>query len=184
MATSKVNISDFARYEFSKKEEHINKMREDFNEIFNALNENKVSVDVYGKFQNFAPSIQFVKLDALKKEDYPHNIDRNSIYIDFKIDLLEKKVEVFSYGHIYLSQEESRKTHLAMCGMKDLAVTRGVKWFRKQSYKNTADLVKKLNTFYLAVMEKVKEYTKEYPYKQGIGFVNPKFNQTEERKTA
>ena len=35
------------------------------------------------KPSSFCPYMQFVRLDALNKEDWPHNIDMNSIYICF-----------------------------------------------------------------------------------------------------
>ena len=38
-----------------------------------------------GKIGGFCPYIIFVRMDALKEEDYPNGISENSVYIDFKI---------------------------------------------------------------------------------------------------
>lgn len=173
---AKVNISQYIRQELSKDENNVNKMRDLFNEVKSLLSENKVCERVLGNFSTFYPSIQYIILDALQEKDVPHNIQENSIRIEFKIDLLEKKVEATRWGHVYLSEQESKETYLVMCSMKNIAEARGVKWFRKQGFKDAKDLQKKMNAFYIAVMEKVNDYTNGYPYKQGIGYVNPNRN--------
>ena len=124
-----------------------------------------------GKIGGFCPYIIFVRLDALKKEDYPNGISENSIYIDFKIDLFNKKVEVHQNGHIWLSPYDKttpKYKYLAMKSMQDVLVDNGGKKFRKQNYKDMKDLANKMQKYYKEVMEAVIDYTGGYPYKEGI----------------
>lgn len=173
---TKTYLDDYFRGNLANDKQSVDNLQERFNEILSELNANKVSERILGKFSSFYPSTQYITLDALKKEDIPNSIQENSIYICFKIDLLHKKIEVHSCGHVWLSSEEQRKTNLAMCSLKQIAIARDVKWFRKQSYKDSTDAAVKMNNFYKNVMAKVNEYTQGYPYKQGVGYVNPKAN--------
>ncbi len=173
---AKMNLDDYFRGNLANNEQAVNNLQERFNEILNELNVNKVSERILGRFASFYPSVQYITLDALKKEDVPNNIQENSVYICFKLDLLHKKIEIHSCGHVWLSSEEQKKTNLAMCSLKQIAIARDVKWFRKQSYKDSTDVAVKMNNFYKNVMAKVMEYTQSYPYKQGIGYVNPNAN--------
>ena len=43
-------------------------------------------VMVEEKPSSLCPYIQFVRLDALNREDYPHGIDGNSVYICFCVN--------------------------------------------------------------------------------------------------
>lgn len=118
------------------------------------------------KFDTFCPELQYIRMDMLKKEDWPNHIDDNSIFIEYKIDMDEKTVEIFSFGHIYLSDYDSRKSYLAMCSMKKAHQAIGGKWFRRTKYKSAADLAKKMVTFYNSVKHTMEEVTDGYPYKQ------------------
>lgn len=173
---AKMNLDDYFRGNLANNEQAVNNLRERFNGISSELRNNKVCERILGKFSSFYPSVQYITLDALKNEDVPNGIEENSIYICFKIDVLNNKIEVNSCGHVWLSREEQTKTNLAMCSLKRIAIARGVKWFRRQSYKDSTDAAAKMNSFYKNVMEKVNEYTQGYPYKQGIGYVDPKEN--------
>ena len=121
--------------------------------------------------ERLCPEIQFIGIEALKPQDIPYNISENGVYIRFKIDFINKSVEVFTYGHVYLSREEQDATNLAMASIKRIAVARNVKWFRKQKYKSIDDLYKRITDFYERAMSAVNDYTQGYPFKQGIGWV-------------
>ena len=124
-----------------------------------------------GKIGGFCPYIIFVRLDALKREDWPNNIAENSIYIDFEIDLYNKKVSVFRSGSVWLSPYDKtlpQYKYLCMKSMQNVLVDNGGKKFRKQSYKDVKDLANKMQKYYKEVMTAVMDYTGGYPYKEGI----------------
>lgn len=121
--------------------------------------------------KGFAPYLQYVRLDALDPKDYPHNINDNSIFLEFQIDLMSNKVELFQQGHIYLSpsDREGKYRYLAMKSMVMAHVDLGGKKFRKSKFKNMTDLANKIEKYYKDVMQSVKTYTNDcYPYKQGV----------------
>lgn len=157
----------------------INEYRNEFNSLGEMmLNDMPSRADhVLGKFSvGLCPNMQFIGWEALKNEDMPNGIKENGIHLVFKIDFAEKSVEVFQSGHIWLSKDEQKATNLAMVGMKRLLKTRGCGWFRKQKYKDISDLYNRMRKFYDKAMEIVAEYTSGYPYKQGIGWVDPSMN--------
>lgn len=128
-------------------------------------------LNVYTKPSWFCPYMQFVTIDALEKKDYPHGIDRNSIYLTFEINHSENKVRIFDCGHIYLSKTDKQSEkykYLAMKSMIDVHTDFGGKKFRKTKYKNISDLVEKMNDYFVQVMIDVDKYTGGYPYKEGI----------------
>ena len=135
-----------------------------FEDIVSALND--AGYTTKDKFGTFCPELQYIRMDMLKKEDWPNHIDRNSIFITYEIDMCAKTVEVSTFGHIYLSNEDSKKSHLAMCSMKHAHQAVGGKWFRRTKYKSAADLAKKMITFYNSVKHTMEEVTEGYPYKQ------------------
>lgn len=123
------------------------------------------------KAGGFCPYLKFIRLDALDKEDYPNHIADNSIYLEFSVDLFTHKVEMHRDGHVWLSEKDLQREpykYLAMRSMTDIAKEKGVKTFRKQGFKNTDDLIKKITAYYKQVMQAVTEYTGGYPYKKGI----------------
>ena len=122
-------------------ENDIKTIKDKFNNILKVVTEKSSAVQVRGNFSEFCPHLQFITLDALKKEDWPNNIDLNSIYLCFEIDFKNKKVQVHGNGSIYLSpkdkQENSRWKYYAMRGMMNIAAEDyGVKKFRKQGRPN------------------------------------------------
>jgi len=122
------------------------------------------------KICSFCPYIIYVRMDALKQEDWPNNIAENSIYIDFEIDLYDKKVSVFRSGSVWLSPYDKtlpQYKYLCMKSMQNVLVDNGGKKFRKQSYKDMKGLANKMQQYYAQVMEAVNDYTDGYPYKQG-----------------
>ena len=157
----------------------IDQFRNDFNKLGEMMVNNMPdrADHVLGNFSvGLCPELQFIGWEALKHEDIPNNIPENGVYIYFKIDLIKKEVEVHLHGHVYLSREEQDATYLAMTSLKKIAKGRGIKWFRKQKYKDIEDLYKRMSTFYSNVMAAVNDYTGGYPYKQGIGWVDPSKN--------
>lgn len=158
----------------------INQFRADFNALGDMMANNmpERANHVIGNFSvGLCPNLQFIGWEALKNEDMPNGIKENGIHILFEIDFEKKSVEVFQSGHIWLSKEEQKATYLAMTGMKNLAKERGLGWFRKQKFKDINDLYKRLRKFYDNMMDIVNDYTGGYPYKQGIGWVDPSKNE-------
>ena len=150
--------------DFCKHESECEIYKNQFEDIVSALND--VGYTTTDKFGTFCPHIQYIRMDMLKKNDWPNNIAENSIFIEYKINMDEKTVEIFRYGHVYLSDEDSKKSYLAMCSMKQAHQAIGGKWFRRTKYKSAADLAKKMVTFYYSVKQTMEEVTEGYPYKQ------------------
>lgn len=120
------------------------------------------------KSSGFCPYMQFVRLDALNKEDWPHNIDMNSVYICFCINHKENKVEIHSFGHVYLNEADKQSEkykYYAMKSIQQVYVDEGGKKFRKSKFKTEKDLCKKMLDYFDNVMVEVEKYTGGYPYK-------------------
>lgn len=149
---------------YDRHESECELYKEQFEEIISALND--AGYTTTDKFGTFYPQIQYIRMDMLKKEDWPNYISDNSIYIMYEIDMRAKTVEVSRYGHIYLSDEDSKKSYLAMCSMKKAHQAVGGKWFRRTKYKSADDLAKKMVAFYNSVKKTMEEVTTGYPYKQ------------------
>lgn len=135
-----------------------------FEDIVSALKD--AGYTATDKFDTFCPELQYIRMDMLKEEDWPNHISDNSIYIMYEIDMRAKTVEVSRSGHIYLSNEDSKKSYLAMCSMKKAHQAIGGKWFRRTKYKSADDLAKKMVAFYNSVKQTMGEVTNGYPYKQ------------------
>lgn len=120
----------------------------------------------------YYPEVCFITVDALNAWDYPHGIQENSIYLQFRIDFKGGSYECTNCGHVYLSPTDLKTTkwkYLCMRDIKGLAEERkGVKKMRKSKYKDVAATAQKIATYFNKVMEAVTEYTGGYPYKQGI----------------
>ena len=120
------------------------------------------------KPSGFCPYIQYVRLDALNKEDYPHGIDMNSVYICFCVNHKENKVEIHSFGHVYLNEADKQSEkykYYAMKSIQQVYVDEGGKKFRKSKFKSEKDLCKKMLEYFDNVMVEVEKYTGGYPYK-------------------
>lgn len=150
--------------DFKRHESESEIYKTEFEDIVSALN--GVGYMVTDKFDTFCPKYQYIRMDMLKKEDWPNHIAENSIFLMYKIDMYGKTVEVLRYGHSSLTYEDSYKSGLAMCSMKKAHQTIGGKWFRLTKYKSAADLAKKMVTFYNSVKQTMEEVTTGYPYKQ------------------
>lgn len=112
-----------------------------------------------------------VTIDALSPKDYPHGININSIYLKFKIDFKEGKIELYESGHINLSpsdKQSDKYRYYCMKSMIDAHVDLGGKKFRKTKYKDVDTTVQLISNYFNAVMESVKTYTGGYPYLKGV----------------
>ena len=141
---------------------------------FNALKELLITTSnakgVYGNYSEYYGDTQYIYLDALEKCDHPNNIAENSIYMGFKVDFLNRKVEYFRGGAVYLStkdKEDPRYKYMVMRSVSGIALDYGVKKFRKQGFKSIEDLSNRIQTYYNKVIDALTEYTGGYPYKQG-----------------
>lgn len=153
-------------------EKNVEFYKEQCQQIVNHISESVMDAkSVTFSGGNFCPQICFIRVDALNKKDYPHNIDMNSVYIEYKIDFDTKKFEVFRVGHIYLSPKDlktDRYKYLCMKSMTNVLVDKGGKKFRKSVHKDNKTTAKKMADYFNEVMKAVKEYTGGYPYKEGI----------------
>ena len=173
---SKVNMSQLVNDTLAKSQNNVKTWVNEYNQLLDTLNTIKGAhvKQINGKKteKDFCPYISFVTIDALESKDYPNNIAANSIYVCFEIYHTEKKVEIHSCGHIYISEEDknnhSQYKYLAMHSMLHLAKVRNVKGLRKSKYKDIADLAQKINSTFENIMAEVEDYTGGYPYKQGI----------------
>ena len=143
-----------------------NNYQNQFAELKEKLRDNGITVR--GTYCKFYPSTQFLTLDMLKKKDWPHLIQRNSIYLDFQIDLENNTVEVHGFGHIWLTKEDSKKKNLCMCSMKEAHQAIGGKWFRLTKFNSIDQAVEKMKSFYSSVHQTMEQVTEGYPYKQMI----------------
>lgn len=156
-------------------ENNIEKWTNEFNTLKeNLLNQksNNIYKEVYGKFQSFCPYQQYITLDCLNKEDWPSNIAQNSIYLCFLVDFIERKVEIHSSGHVWISDKDKeiypQYKYLAMHSMTGIAKHNGVKLMRKSKFKSIDDLTGKILNAFNNIMNEVIDYTGGYPYKKGI----------------
>ena len=152
-------------------DEMISKFESEYNSALDNIDK-LVNANVIGKFNPaFYAPMQWIRIDALDKKDWPNNIGDNSVFIEFKVDFDTRKVEVTRSGHVYLSPkdlETPKYKYLAMKSIVSVGVDKGLKKFRKSNFKDASDLAKKISKYYNNVMECVAEYTGGYPYKQGI----------------
>lgn len=154
--------------------EQVIAWKEEFDKMVETIRNANVEncKNVYAKFGGFCPYIQRITMDALNKSDYPSGIRENSIYVTFVIDLLEKKVEIHSSGHVWISDEDKelyiRDAYLAMHQMTQICKRNGGKVMRKSKYKTSEDAAKKMIKAFTDIMVEVIDYTGGYPYKKGI----------------
>lgn len=152
-------------------ESNIELWKNNFYEIKKAIEDNtKYHVD--GTFStSFAPNLQYIKIDTLDETDWPNGISNNSVYFLFAFYFDNNKMELKSCGHVYLSPKDlktEKYKYLAMKSIVNVAVDKGGKKFKKQSFKTNEQAANKILSYVNEVMEYVKEYTGGYPYKRGV----------------
>ena len=150
----------------------------EYNEIIKAIEDNannaKALKQIIRKDAYYiSPETQFIRLDALEEKDYPSGIDRNSIYVCFRIDMDEKSVQIHSAGSVWISEADKERyegdRYMAMHPMLAITKRNGGKVMRKQRYKDSTDLAKKVIKAYNDIMAQVLDYTNYiYPYKNGV----------------
>ena len=150
----------------------------EYNEVIKAVQDNannaKALKQIIRKdYYSFSPETQFIRLDALAEKDYPNGIERNSIYVSFRIDMEEKSVQIHSTGSVWISEADRQLYEgdrcLAMHPMLTITKRNGGKVMRKQRYKDPLDLAKKIIKAYNDIMKEVLDYTNYvYPYKKGV----------------
>ena len=154
--------------------EEITTWKNEFEAIYNGLENANVSncKQIEGQFEAFCPHIQYIKMDALEEKDYPNGIAQNSIYLMFKINFIESKVEIHSCGHVWISKEDKEKymkdKYLAMHSMIEITKRNGGKVMRKSKFKDANDAVAKMKKAFTSIMAEVIDYTNGYPYKEGV----------------
>lgn len=152
-------------YEAHEKE--CAKFKNEFESVMSDLSQiTPNGCNIRGNFSSFCPHLQYVVFDALKKEDWPHSIAENSIYLRFSINFKVKTFEVDQCGHIWLSDADKSKSHLCMCSIKSAVKAVGGKWMRKNRFHDAKDIASKMAKFYNEVMANVTKATGGYPYKQ------------------
>lgn len=121
--------------------------------------------------ERWTPEEQFITMDSLNKEDIPHQIAENSVYITFLVDLEAKTIEVHRTGSVFLSESDKQTDkykYYVMKSMTKVLKDNGGKAFRKQKYKDINHLCDKMEKYFISVMKEVEAYTGGYPYKEGI----------------
>lgn len=108
---------------------------------------------------------QYMRLSFLKEKDCP-DIWQNGQYLMFDIDFNTRSIELHSFGHIYLTKADQKKSYMTMCGYKQIFKYKGIPFFRKTKFKTAEDCYKKLKKFYDTTEKVLKEVTNGYPYKE------------------
>lgn len=145
--------------------------KELYNKIVNNLNNGLKDIPhihVKAAFnERFTPELQFIRIDFLDEKDYPHHIDLNSVYVNFKFDLENNTFEICgNMGHIYLTEKDQEISCLCMASLKNICKFHGLKWLRRSKINNLDKVCSKINIFVHSVYEIIKGHTYGYPYKE------------------
>ena len=75
----------------------------------------------------------WIRLDFLNKEDHPHNISDNSIYLDFRYTVSDSSLELSGQGHLNLTDvdKQGKYKYYALKGFSAPYIDNGGKKFRK-----------------------------------------------------
>ena len=75
----------------------------------------------------------WIRLDFLNKEDHPHNIADNSIYLDFRYTVSDSSLELSGQGHLNLTDadKKGKYQYYALKGFSAPYIDNGGKKFRK-----------------------------------------------------
>lgn len=75
----------------------------------------------------------WIRLDFLNKEDHPHNISDNSIYLDFRYTVSDSSLELSGQGHLNLTDvdKKGKYQYYALKGFSAPYIDNGGKKFRK-----------------------------------------------------
>ena len=78
--------------DFCQHESKCEMYKTQFEDIVSALND--AGYTTTDEFETFCPELQYIRMDMLKKEDWPNHIAENSIFLKYEIDMRAKTVEV------------------------------------------------------------------------------------------
>lgn len=145
---------------FNAHEEECAKYKKEWLEITAELLANDVPISEFG-FQTFCPYLQFFTLDALKPEQWRHGLKENSTYVQFKVNMKERSIEVSHTGVLEFTEEDKDKTYLYGTTLNRLYKTIGRKWWRRCSWKTEEQLAQKVGAFWNGVLETLNEYTSD-----------------------
>lgn len=172
---AKQYLENIKKSEASKEQTNVDAWNAEYEQLKAVAEENGTSANkIYFDKQvqhALCPYLRFVRFDALDPKDYPNGIARNSVYLQFEIDYDTKKVSLFDCGLVYLSPKDKQTEphkYFVMKTIETVLTDKGGKKFRKQGFKDAANLFAKMEGYYKEVMKAVTEYTGGYPYKQGI----------------
>lgn len=168
-------MNEYFKHMASKNEKTVLDWENEYNMAVSLLKGQTPKANhIVANFQksSIAPWLTFVRIDALKPENYPNGISDNSVFVTFKVDHMEKKVEVWRTGHVWISDIDKENhpqfRYLAMHSMLRIAKENKCKGIRKAAYKNAPDLAEKMAKAFNNIMDFVEYYTGGYPYKQGV----------------
>ena len=153
-----------SKAELDRHEQEIKDYRSMWADIVLSLMDRGLPVRGCG-FGAFCPYQQWFTLSFIKPEDEPR-ISENGMYVTFKVNMKEGKIEVSQNGHIWLTKADEKASYLCMCGLRAAVEATGRKWFRKSSFKDEDDLAKKVERFFNECCAALGEATEGYPYKQ------------------
>lgn len=149
-----------SRESYNKHEEECAKYKKEWHEITATMLENDVPIKGFG-FNTFCPYLQFFTLDALKPEQWRHNLPENSTYVQFKVNMKERSIEVTHTGVLEFSPADKEKTYLYGITLSRLYKAIGKKWWRKCTWKSEEQLAKKVGAFWDGILETLNEYTSD-----------------------
>lgn len=150
---------------YDKHESECAEYAPQFENLIEMLKQKAVAF-VRGKFGSFGPHLQYIRLDMVAAKDWVNSISDNSVYIDFQINMQDKTIEASRCGHIWLTDEDRKKSYLCMCSVKQAHTAQGGKWMRKSKYKTLEDAAAKMVKFYNDIYMNIDAATGGYPFKQ------------------
>lgn len=179
--------TDFVKHEMAKDPANVARWNDEFNATVAILRSwagtpkmplaKAVGISRTATTNSLCPYLNWIRVDALNKADWPYGIADNSIYLDFKLDAAFKQVEIARGGHVYISRADKEQypqyRYLAMHGIIGIAKENKVKGLRKRGYKGPEDLAAHIAATFNGVMAEVVRYTGGYPYKEGITTIVP-----------
>ena len=142
----------------------VDNYEQQFNNLVKQCTEqlSNIKVNIRSKYDTrLFEKDQIIVFDFLDKKDWPNSIFENSIYLRFQFDFEKNKMQISSYGYIYLTDADQRKKYLCTNSLKKIQLALGKKWLTRQKID-----VSKISAFVNSVFETINSCTTGYPYKQ------------------
>lgn len=110
--------------------EYLQKEAEKIEKILSKEIPELKTVDISAKKEGY---FVWIRLDFLNKEDHPHNISDNSIFLDFKYTISDSSLELSRQGHLNLTDadKKGKYQYYALKGLSAPYLDNGGKKFRK-----------------------------------------------------